>query len=229
MEPNSGKNLVITVDAANWERIPVKTHIVTKDDQTADVVKKYAGPHLQSGDMLFISERIVAISQGRAWPIQDIKPSPLAKFLSKFVHKSPYGIGLRSLWTMELAIREAGAPRILMGAAAAALTRPFGMKGVFYRVVGKNINAIDGPCSYTLPPYNTYAKLGPAEPEKVARELAREIACEVVIVDANDLGVNVLGKSNESITDEFCKAIFKDNPLGQSKEQTPLCIVRKVA
>jgi hypothetical protein len=32
---------------------------------------------------------------------------------------------------------------------------------------------------------------------------------------------------NKDITDDFCKKVFKDNPLGQTKEQTPLCIVRK--
>jgi len=229
VEPNSGKNLTIVVDGTTWQRLPVRTHVITKDDDIADVIKKYASPHLQSGDMLFISERIVAISQGRAYPIKDIKPSWLAKLLVKFVHKSPYGIGLGSPWTMELAIREVGALRMLIAALAAAITKPFGIKGVFYRVVGNNINAIDGPCDYTLPPYNDYAKLGPAKPMKVAKELSEAIGGDVVIIDANDLGAAVLGKSNPAITDAFCKSVFKDNPLGQSTQQTPLCIVRKVA
>ena len=227
MEPNSGKKLEIVVDGVTWQRLPVRTHVVTKADNIADVVKKYAGPHLQTGDVLFISERIVAISQGRAYPIKDIHPSWLAKLLVKFVHKSPYGIGLGSPWTMELAIREAGALRMLVAAFAAAVTKPFGMKGVFYHVAGNNVNAIDGPCDYTLPPYNDYAKLGPAKPQKVAEELAEAIGHDVVIIDANDLGAAVLGKSNPDITDAFCKAVFKDTPLGQSTEQTPLCIVRK--
>jgi len=229
VEPNSGKKLEIVVDGIAWQRLPVRTYVITKDDNIGDVVKKYASPHLQTGDILFISERIVAISQGRAYPIKDIHPSWLARLLVKFVHKSPYGIGLGSPWTMELAIREVGALRILVGAVAAVLTKPFGLKGVFYRVVGNNINAIDGPCDYTLPPYNDYAKLGPAKPMKVARELAAAIEHDVVIIDANDLGAAVLGKSNPSITDAFCKAVFKDNPLGQSTQQTPICIVRKVA
>ncbi len=229
MEPNSGKKLEIVVDGSTWQRLPIKTHIVTKDDNIVDVVKKYTSLHLQANDMIFISERIVAISQGRAYPIKDIKPSWLAKVLVKFVHKSPYGIGLGSPWTMELAIREAGAVRMLVGALAAVITKPFGIKGVFYRVVGNNINAIDGPCDYTLPPYNEYAKLGPAKPMKVARELSEAIGHDVVIIDANDLGAAVLGKSNLNTTDAFCKAVFKDNPLGQSTQQTPICIVRKVA
>ena len=129
LKPNAGKNLTITITEGTYARLPVKTHIITKDDTMTGVVRLYAQPHLVAGDFLFISERIVAISQGRAFPIRDIKPSRLAKFLVKFVHKSPYGIGLGSPWTMELAIQEAGAVKILIGALAAALTKPFGMKG----------------------------------------------------------------------------------------------------
>jgi len=228
LKPNNGKNLTIDLVDGKWARLPIKTHVVAKDDNIVEVVKRYAKPHLLNDDILFVSERIVAISQGRAFPIKDIKPSFLAKFLVKFVHKSPYGIGLGSPWTMELAIKEGGVLRIIIGALAAAVTKPFGIKGVFYKVVGKNINAIDGPCDYTLPPYNEYAKLGPAEPEKVAKNLKSKINHDVVIIDANDLGVAVLGKSNKDISDIFCKNVFKDNPLGQSSEQTPLCIVRKI-
>ncbi len=227
LKPNVGKNLIIEVAGEKWERLPIKTHVITKDDDIYKVVKKYASPYLKSGDILFISERIVAISQGRAWPIKDIKPSFFAKFLSKFVHKSPYGIGLGSPWTMQLAIKEAGIFRIMIGVFASVVTKPFGIKGVFYRVVGKNINAIDGPCDYTLPPYNGYAKLGPKDPEKIAKNLSKEINGKVVIIDANDLGVAILGRSDKNTTIDFCKSVFKDNPLGQGSEQTPLCIVRK--
>lgn len=225
---NPEKNLIIEHDNAPWARLPIKTHVISKDDNIDEVVKKYAAEHIGEGDYLFISERIVAISQGRAFPIDEIQPSILAKILVNFVHKSPYGIGLRSPWTMELAIREAGAARILLSALAAAITKPLGMRGVFYKVVGKNINAIDGPCDYTLPPYNKYAKLGPAKPDKVARDLSDLMDAKVVIIDANDLGVEILGRSHSDIDPEFCRSVFRDNPLGQSKEQTPLCIVRKI-
>ncbi|MBD3248056.1 F420-0--gamma-glutamyl ligase [Candidatus Falkowbacteria bacterium] len=229
LKPNQGKNIEIEFDGEKFARYPIKTHIIKDGDDIVEVCKKYAGDHIKEGDMLFISERIVAISQGRAYPIKDIKPSLLAKLLVNFVHKSPYGIGLRSPWTMELAVREAGAFRMLLAALAAAVTKPFGMRGVFYKVVGKNINAIDGPCSYTLPPYNEYAKLGPAEPDKAAKKIKEAIGNKVVIIDANDLGVAILGRSDKDISEDRCKKIFKDNPLGQSSEQTPLCIVRKIS
>lgn len=227
IKPNLGKNLTIELDGQKWERIPIKTHVITDNDDILDVVKKYATGLIKEGDTFMVSERVVAISQGRAWKISDIKPRLIAKILSKFVHKSPYGIGLGSPYTMELAIREAGLLRIILGAFFAVITKPFGFRGVFYKVVGKNINAIDGPCDYTLPPYNGYAKLGPKNPQDVAKKIAEYLGHDVVIIDANDLGVAILGKSNKNIPDKFYKDIFKDNPLGQSSEQTPLCILRK--
>ena len=33
--------------------------------------------------------------------------------------------------------------------------------------------AIDGPCDYTLPPYNHYAKMAPDHPNEAAAELAK--------------------------------------------------------
>ncbi len=228
LKPNPYKQLTIQVGNHQYARFPLKTHLIKPEDDIVEACQQYAQPHLQPGDYLFVSEKIVAISQNRAFPIEEIKPSPLAKFLVKFVHKSPYGIGLGSPYTMELAIQEVGALRILFGAFISALTKPLGIKGLFYHIVGQNINAIDGPCDYTLPPYNHYAKLGPAKPNQVAKNIQQRLHHEVVIIDANDLGVNVLGKSNSSLSDDFCQAVFRDNPLGQTSEQTPLCIVRRL-
>ncbi|MBI5420791.1 MAG: coenzyme F420-0:L-glutamate ligase [Parcubacteria group bacterium] len=228
MAPNKGKRLEINVGGNLYLRFPIKTHIIVSGDDVLEVVKKYVIPHAKDGDFIFISEKIVAISQGRAFPIRDIKASRLAQFLVRFVHKSPYGIGLGSPWTMELAIREVGAIRILFAAGVAAVTKPFGIRGLFYKICGKEVAAIDDPCAYTLPPYNEYAKLGPRNPNGVACELQKKLHHEVVVIDANDLGVSVLGKSDRTMSDTFIEAVFKDNPLGQSSEQTPLCLVRKV-
>lgn len=228
LTPNKNKNLTIDVDGAEYARLPVKTHIILEKDDLKTVLHQYLKPHLKDGDMIFISEKIVAITQGRSYPIKDIKPSLLAKILVKFVHKTPSGIGIGSPWTMELAVREAGPVKIILAAFVAAVTKPFGVKGMFYKIAGKEVAAIDGPCDYTLPPYNRYAKLGPKNPGKVAEFLKGKIGYDVVIIDANDLGVSVLGKSGKNISDDWARKVFRDNPLGQTSEQTPLCIVRKM-
>ena len=226
--PNEGKDLNIKTDFGVFSRYPVKTHVVMKEDNLQDLLDIYVKDYLIDGDFVFISEKIVAITQGRAFPIDEIRPSWWAKFLCKFVYKTPYGIGLGSPYTMELAIREIGLIKILFAAFISAITKLFGVRGVFYKILGEQARAIDGPCDYTIPPYNNYAKLAPQRPNEVAAELSHHIGYSIVIIDANDLGVDVLGRSDETIDIEFCKQVFKDNPLDQSDQQTPLCIVRKV-
>jgi F420-0:gamma-glutamyl ligase-like protein len=229
IEANLGKKIEIDVDGVTWLRLPVKTEIIKTTDQIVPTLSKYLKGEIKKGDVIFISEKIIAIMQGRSYPIDEIKPSFWANLFSKFVLKTPYGIGLGSPWTMELAIREAGLFRIFLGAAAVIITKPFGLRGIFYKVVGKRVNAIDGPCEYTLPPYNKYAKLPPKDPDSVAKQIQKALGNEVVIIDANDLGVDVLGKSSSNIDDKFAKTVFRDNPLGQTNEQTPIAIVRKLS
>lgn len=229
LTPNKGKNLAIDTPYGSYLRFPVKTHVVKAGDNLFEMMDKYVKPYLETGDMVFISEKIVAISQGRAFDIDDIKPRPLAKLLCKFVYKSPYGIGLGSPWTMELALREVGAPKMLFAAFFSAVTKPFGVRGVFYKIVGTKARAIDGPCDCTLPPYNHYAKMAPDKPDEVAKQLQEHLGGNLVaVMDANDIGREVLGVSTPALEIDMCKAIFHDNPLGQGTEQTPIAIVRKV-
>ncbi len=225
--PNEGKNLKIETGFGEYLRYPVKTHVVKSGDSLKEIVDTYVKPYLEEGDSVFISEKIVAISQGRAFKLEDIKVSPLAKFLSRFVQKTSYGIGLGMPQTMQLAIDDIGKPKILFAAFCSAVTKPFGKRGVFYNIVGPKGRAIDGPCDYTLPPYNNYAKLAPKDPDRVARELKEYLGHTVIIIDANDIGCNVLGFSDDSLNQDQCAAIFKDNPLGQGSQQTPIALVRK--
>ncbi len=57
---------------------------------------------------------------------------------------------------------------------------------MFYELLGEAIAAIDGYTG-TLPPYERAIVLGPAEPDRVAAELAAALDLHVAIVDANDL------------------------------------------
>ncbi|MBR1810548.1 MAG: coenzyme F420-0:L-glutamate ligase [Clostridia bacterium] len=228
LQPNPGKELRIKTSYGDFERYPVKTKLVESGDSIPAILRESATPYVQDGDMIFISEKIIAISQGRAFDIDDIHPSKLATFLSKFVYKSPYGIGLGMPETMELALRDVGTPRILAAAFCSAITKPFGVRGVFYKIAGTGARAIDGPCDCTIPPYNHCAKLAPKDPDKVAALLEKETGCKIVIMDANDIGREILGRSDQNISIEMCKEIFADNPLGQGAQQTPVCIIRKV-
>jgi hypothetical protein len=159
--------------------------------------------------------------------MSEIRPGRLARFLVRFVTRPGYGIGLGTPETMQLAIDEVGAPRILLAAAVSGITKPFGVHGLFYRIAGPQAGAIDGPTGYTIPPYNQAATLGPKDPDGAARALAAALDRPVAVIDANDAGCNVLGAS-PGLDRRLVTRLFADNPLGQSREQTPICVVRRV-
>jgi F420-0:gamma-glutamyl ligase len=226
---NEGKSLEVTIDGVTFERIPIKTHVVLEGEVLLDVVEKYAAALLEDGDLLFVTEKIVAITQGRAYPLETIKPRKLAVTLSKYVTKTSHGIGLGIPQTMEMALRECGTPRILFAAAVAAVTKAFGRRGDFYRIAGPKARAIDGPTKNTIPPYDSQVVLGPARPNEVAREIQQRLGkrVDVLIVDINDFGGNILGSTVDRATNELAVRILKDNPLGQDRQSTPIGIIRR--
>ncbi|MDR2532156.1 MAG: coenzyme F420-0:L-glutamate ligase [Oscillospiraceae bacterium] len=226
--PNEGKELTITTDFGQFARYPIKTHVIMREDILEDVLDKYVREHIEEGDTLFIAEKIVAITQGRAFRLDEIKVSRLARFLCRFVYKPDYGIGIGRPETMELCVREVGRPKILFAALCSAIGKLFGKRGVFYKICGMKARAIDGPCDYTIPPYNNYAKMAPLKPDEAAAGLSDYIGYDVFIVDANDIACTVLGKSRKNLPTAFAEQVFRDNPLDQSDQQTPLCIVRKM-
>lgn len=225
---NEEKNGIINVDGVDYARYAIKTHVITDKDNICDVAKKYALPHIKPGDIFFVSEKAVACTQRRAIRMKDIKPRPLAKFLSRFVLKTPYGIGLGIPETMEMALQECGTIRILFAAAVSAVGKLFRKRGWFYVIAGPKARSIDGPCSYTLPPYNEYVVLAPADPDKVAKELSQALGCPAAVVDINDLEGQILGTSSKDMDRAWLVKLLKDNPLGQTNEQTPMGIIRKV-
>ncbi|WP_010202753.1 coenzyme F420-0:L-glutamate ligase [Salinibacterium sp. PAMC 21357] len=229
-EANAGKSLTVEVDGVVYERLPIKTRLVVRDDDIVQVVSEYATDVVRDGDILFVTEKIVGITQGRAYPISEVVPRKLATILSKYVTKTSHGIGLGMPETMEMALRECGTPRILFAAAVAALTKAVGRRGDFYRIAGPKARAIDGPTKNTIPPYDSHVVLGPARPNGVASDIAQALggSITVSVVDINDFGGNVLGSTDKS-TSALVLKVLSDNPLGQDHQSTPLGVIRRVS
>ena len=229
LKANEGKKETIEVNGKSFNRLPIKTHLVTDKDDIVEVAKQYSMPVFENADdVLFISEKCVACTQGRAIPLEDIEPRKLAKLLSSFVTKTPAGIGLGMPETMEYALRECGTPRILFASAVSAVGKLFKQKGWFYTVAGYRARSIDGPTPNTIPPYNHCVVLGPLEPDKVAKEIADAVGHRTIIVDINDIDGLILGASDSSIDRDLYVRILKDNPLGQDCESTPMGVIRTV-
>jgi hypothetical protein len=232
IKPNPGKNLEINVDGATYLRLPVKTPLLTEKSGLIGAIKQYAGPYLEPDDILFVSEKVVAVTQGRVINMNDIKPSKLARFLARKVDnnygtKDFKGFGHGTPMAMQLLIEEAGYPRVLFAAAVAAVTRPLGIKGAFYYLCGKLAKSVDCPMSFSILEYAHYAKRAPKNPNGVAKAIRAALGCEAVILDANYIGAFSLGKTTHRISEKFIGKLFADNPAGQGSEMTPFLIVRK--
>lgn len=227
LNPNPGKNLIIVVGKRRFARYPVRTHLITPKDNIVETAEKYLKPHLKAGDVVFVGEKSVAITQGRVYEMDKIIPGRLARFLVRFVKKSPYGIGLASPQTMQLAVEEVGALRMLLAAVLAALAKPLGIKGVFYRVAGPQARGVDGPVSYAIPPYNKQASKIPKDADRAAGEIRERLGCPVAIVDVCDIGAWVVGRS-QGVEEKVLLAALADNPLGQTDQQTPFGILREM-
>jgi hypothetical protein len=155
----------------------------------------------------------------------------LARLLARNVHNyhgtvNFRGFGHGTPMAMQLFIEEAGLPRVMFAAMVAAVTRPFGIKGLFYRICGKRAKSIDCPVSFSILPFAHSAKLAPLDPSGFAQKVKVRYGCEVIVLDANYRGAFSLGKTTNKISERFIGQLFHDNPLGQSDELTPFCVVR---
>jgi len=207
-------------------RIPVKTHVLLETDPLVETVRRYALPAAQPGDIVTIAESPVAVMQGRAVPISRIKPGFWASVLWRFVKKVPYGIGLRSPWSMQCAIDEVGAPRIIRAAIAGAWGKLRGRSGDFYRVAGKQAAMIDAAHTSGVKEFYESVIKGPKDPDGTARMLSKELGFPVAIVDANDIfGCAVVG-APDGLEVELVQEAMRDNPAGQGDELTPIIILR---
>ena len=195
-----------------WARYPLRCDLVSKDDDVTRLAVTRAGEFFAAPETegeaavvdarqwyLYVSEKIVAITQGRSFFTWEIHPGWWARRLSKHVVRTPYGIGLGDPTTMQLAIDEVGLGRILLAAGAALAGKAVGQRGVFYKVTGPAVRAIDGPTEYSAYPANVSAKLAPADPDGAAARISAAIRARLprsatarfggtVVIDANDLG-----------------------------------------
>jgi len=232
---NPGKKIEITVDGTTYLRLPVRTRLIDqRDTDLMPLLEEYVEPYLQPGDLIFISEKVLTITQGRVIDISDIKPTPLARFLAGKVNNNYgsanfKGFGHGTALAMQLFIEEAGTPRVLFAAAVSALTRPLGIRGAFYFLCGKSAKSVDCPMSFLILEYAHSAKLAPHHCNRVSKKIKARFGHETVIVDANYRGAFSLGKSSRTITEKFIGQVLQDNPAGQSAEMTPFFIIRKKA
>lgn len=219
--------LDLVLDGRIYRRIPLRTHVLTAEDDPEAVCEQYAKPHYRTGDVVFISETCLAIMQGRARDWRQIRPGWLARVLSQRVYKSPYGVGLRSPYAMQYALELSGVFRILAGCTWHVVGRICGQKGWFYAAAGPQARMMDAEHTMGVKRFYECVIPGPADPRGTARKIKAVTNMDIAIVDVNDIlppwcVAATISKQRQRLLERT----LADNPLGQGDERTPLGIWR---
>ncbi len=229
LKANENKDLEIEVEGVKYNRYAIKTHYVQIGESYIDIMEKYVKPVYQEGDFISISEKIISLCQERVIYKKDVKVSRLAKFLSKFAMSTDAGVGVDSPYKMQVAINLCGRIKVIFAAIAAGIGKIFRKKGIFYKIVGQEVSGLDGFYGKVFPEYSEFGIRIPENPDKVCNEIYEKLGIKAMLVDANDLNVEILGKSSSlDYPNETLARIIKDNPAGQSKQLTPIILIRKV-
>lgn len=226
---NNNKAALITVNNKQYRRKAIKTHFVKQGESYINIMQTYALPEYQEGDFISISEKIIALCQNRVVKKEDLKVGFWAKTLSKFASKTSAGVGVGEALKMQYAINKVGLPKILYASVASAITKLFGKKGVFYEIVGQEVAGLDG---FYNKVWDEYGEIGiemPENPFGVCNEIKEKLGISCMLVDANDLGQEILGFSDDLKEKKaFLKEFIKDNPAGQEKELTPIILMKEI-
>ena len=129
---------------------------------------------------------------------------------------------------IQVAIEIAGVWRIIPAMVLGAMGKMVGIRGIFWAVAGHRVAEIDGFIPESMYPYTEWAILPAEKPQEFCDEIEKRLGIPVVIADANDIDVKILGVS-KGIWLSFgaVRKILLDNPLGQGAIMTPFVLVRK--
>lgn len=224
------RQTVVSTGGNEYARIAVQTHFIARGESYCDQIRRYVLPVYRNGDILSVSEKVISMCQNHVVEKSDVTLGFWAKLLSRFASSNEHGVAMDQPYKLQLAIDLCGLPRILFAVFCSAVTKLFGMHGVFYRIAGHEVAGIDGfypDSAFAL--YRDIALLNPVMPSKVCNEIESQCGVSCMVVDANDLNVEILGKSDSlsEVSDEELSSIIKDNPAGQADERTPFILLRR--
>jgi len=211
-----------------YDRFAIQTHFVEVGENQADLVRRYVLPLAQPGDLLSFGAKVMAMCTGNVKTREQVKPGFWAKRLWRFAGINTTGVGMHEPYKLQLVIDMCGLPRVLFAAFVSAVTRPFGVHGLFYKICGKGVGGIDGfYFRSSFDRYKELALINPPNAVELCNQLEKDTGIPVVLMDANDIEQNQLGKCDDfPLTDDEIQDAMKDNPSGQGDELTPLILIR---
>lgn len=227
---NEGKNVVIEAGGRRYARHAVATHFVQVGESYVELIRKYVLPLYQPGDIVSSSEKVIALCQGRVVTEDEVKPGFWARLLSRFVHQTEAGPGMGLPVKMQFAINVCGLGKVLWAAVCAAVDKLRGVRGTFYKMLGAEVSGLDGFYGHEIPEYEHMGVRIPSNPDRVCDEIYEQTGVVMMIVDANDLNVELLGRGEQlkDRTEEELLDLIRDNPAGQDRQLTPFVLIREV-
>lgn len=202
--------------------IPVRTQLVHPGEDLVAIVEEAIRGIARPGDVIAISETAVAIAQGQAVAAELVRPSRLAYYLSQ---RAGALATVSQPESLQIVIDQVGAPKVVFGAVMHVVGRIIGQRGLFYKVMGEAITAIDGYTG-TLPPFERAIVFAPQNPDAFSESVKERTGIDCAIVDANDLEkAKVLGAS-AGVNRTNVEFSLLANPHGNSDEQTPIVVLK---
>lgn len=213
-----------------YDRFAIQTHFVEVGESQVELIEKYVRPLYQEGDMVSFGAKVMAMCTNNVKTREQVKPGFWANLLWRFAGINHTGVGMHEPYKLQLVIDMCGLPRVLLAVVCSAVTKLFGIKGVFYKVCGQGVGGIDGfYFRSSFERYKELALINPPNPVELCNELEKATGIPVVLMDANDIEQNQLGKCDSfPLTDDEIQDAMQDNPSGQGDELTPLILIRPV-
>ncbi|WP_018351613.1 hypothetical protein [Longispora albida] len=228
-EPNRGHLL----EQDGWLRFPVRTAVIGDGERIVEKVRWYVTEFTQQltadkfyrkvlGQQWFavVAAKPVSVAQGRARYLWEIMPGLPARVLTA------RGDGVRrGPWRTQLAIEASGLGRVV----CAGGLRVMGLRSLAYKVGGPALRAVTIPREDAVYPADVAVIPPPGQPDELAAAMLNALRTGlpadvyatfggIAIVS----GAEVLGFAGPGT---FPHAALADDPLGSSREQTPIAIL----
>lgn len=216
------------IDGRRWERTVLRTPWLTEHHDLGAVLAAALADVDAPGQehrVLAVAEKAAIVTSGRTIPAD--RARWLARVLANAVRPVGDSEGLSVPAKMQYVLDETGYLRVLWAAAASALTRPLGVPGVFYRIAGTVARDLDG--ARGAYPETLLPPLSEGEAQLLAHHLAVRLGLPVAVVDVNDRGGSVRGRSPGCPPAATLLAVLADNPLGHRRQSTPAVLLRSPA
>lgn len=228
-QANEGKSINIEAGGKSYARHAIQTHFVQVGESYIDLMNQYVAPLYQEGDILSMSEKVIAMCQKRVVTEEQVKPGFWAKVLSRCVQQTAAGPGMGLPVKMQFAINVCGLWKVLWAAFCAAVDKLRGKRGTFYEMLGTEVSGLDGFYGHEIPEYEHMGVRVPENPDGVCDEIFEKTGIVSMIVDANDLNVELLGHCAQlQQGEDVLLGLIKDNPAGQDRQLTPFILIREV-